>query len=200
LRQGIFTGLLPAGFPLGQAQIAEALGVSTTPVREALRNLSSEGLIDLGAYRTPVVHRATREELEQVYDLRRLLESHAISKAVMLMDDDRLDHAEALQARMNEEEDPAEWLVLNASFHGVFTGACNLAKLEAFLDTLRASVALYVGLAIRHNPQRRVDSNAEHVEILAACRSRNVDWAVKVVQVHMDPARDLAESAISEQR
>jgi DNA-binding GntR family transcriptional regulator len=196
IRQGILSGLLPGGLQLGQAQIAEALGVSTTPVREALRDLSSEGLVDFSSYRTPVVHQPTHEELYEVYDLRRLLESHAIAKVVASIDDARLAKADAVQDQMDAEEDIAKWLVLNAKFHAVLTAACNSSKLESFLDALRASVALYVGLALRRNPQRRVESNKEHREILEACRARDVERAVKVVQLHMDPARDLAESAL----
>ncbi len=189
--------LLPAGFQLGQSQIAEMLGVSTTPVREALRDLSAEGLIDFDAYRTASVHRPTRDELHEVYDLRRLLESHAMSKVAAIVDEERLARAERLQDRMDAEHDPAEWLILNAEFHAVLTGACNSPKLESFLDNLRASVALYVGLAIRRNPGRREESNAEHREILAACRDRDVDRAVEVTQIHMDPAREVAETALT---
>jgi Transcriptional regulators len=197
LRRGILAGMLPAGFQLGQSQIAEMLGVSTTPVREALRDLSAEGLIDFDAYRTASVHRPTRDELHEVYDLRRLLESHAMSKVAAIVDEERLARAERLQDRMDAEHDPAEWLILNAEFHAVLTGACNSPKLESFLDNLRASVALYVGLAIRRNPGRREESNAEHREILAACRDRDVDRAVEVTQIHMDPAREVAETALT---
>lgn len=197
LRRGILAGLLPAGFQLGQSQIAEMLGVSTTPVREALRDLSSEGLIDFDAYRTASVHRPTRDELNEVYDLRRLLESHAMSRVALVIDEQRLASAEAIQDRMDVEHDPAEWLILNAEFHSVLTGACNSPKLESFLDNLRASVALYVGLAIRRNPPRREESNTEHREMLAACRARDVERAVEVTRRHMDPARDVIENELT---
>lgn len=198
LRRGILGGLLPGGFQLGQVQIAEALGVSTTPVREALRRLSSEGLLDFGAFRTPQVHQPTLGELEEVYDLRRLLESYAMSKAVPIISDEQLERAEKIHRQMVAEEDPTEWLILNAAFHSVLTECCNAPKLESFLETLRASVALYVGLAIRQRPERRVESNAEHAAMIEACRTRDVERALEATRRHMDPARDLAESVLTD--
>lgn len=196
LRRGILTGLLPGGSQLGQSQIAESLGVSTTPVREALRDLASEGLIDFDAYRTASVHLPTAEELNEVYNLRQMLESYAVSTMVPLVTEQRLKEAERIQDLMESETDIAEWLILNAEFHSILTGACQSPKLENFLATLRASVALYVGMAIRTDPNRQIESNKEHRQLLAACRNRDISRAVEVTRAHMDPARDLIESAL----
>jgi DNA-binding GntR family transcriptional regulator len=198
LRHAILAGKLPLGVSLTQSQIAEALGVSTTPVREALRDLAADGLMDIDTYRTTSVHRPTVAELNEVYDLRRLLETYAIEKIVEHASDDILDRAAGLQDRMDKETDPAEWLLLNAEFHAVLTSAGDSPRLSSFLETLRGSVAMYVGVAIRAHPERRDESNVEHREILEACRARDLTRAIEVTERHMDPTKTAVEAAIAE--
>jgi DNA-binding GntR family transcriptional regulator len=196
LRRAILSGAIPPGATLTQAGIAEALGVSTTPVREALRDLASDGLIDIGRYTTTSVHEPTVQELEEIYDLRKLLETHAVRRIIERGDRSVLDRAEALQRRMDDEEDPAEWLLLNAEFHLTLTEGAGSRRLSAILETLRGGVAVFVGMAIRQNPTRRVESNEEHWAILQACRRGDAETAIRLSEVHMDPTRDLVESAL----
>ena len=196
LRRAIISGRLGPGVTLTQSQIAEALGVSTTPVREALRDLATERLVDIDNYRTTSIHRPSVRELEEVYDLRRMLETYAIRKIVEQVDERVLDQAAAIQERMDRQTDTAEWLLLNAEFHTVLNSTLDAPRLNGFLETLRSSVAMYVGMALREKPERLEESNAEHREVIAACRARDVDRAVRVTELHMDPTKLAVQSVL----
>src|SRR5690606_24793707 len=100
------------------------------------------------------------------------------------------------QERMDDEEDPAEWLLLNAEFHATLTEGAKSPRLSAILEALRSSVALYVGMAIRRQPERRVESNEEHRAILEACRRGDLERAIYLTEVHMDPARAVVEDEL----
>jgi DNA-binding GntR family transcriptional regulator len=196
LRRAIISGRLGPGVTFTQSQIAEALGVSTTPVREALRDLATERLVDIDNYRATSIHRPSVAELEEVYDLRRMLETYAIRKIVEQADESVLDRATAVQDQMDKEPDIAEWLLLNAEFHAVLTSTLDAPRLGAFLETLRSSVAMYVGMALREQPERLNESNAEHREVLAACRARDIERAIRVTELHMDPTKTAVESVL----
>lgn len=193
LRRAILSGDLTPGTALTQSGIAEALGMSTTPVREALRDLAGDGLIDIDRYTTTSVHQPTVVELAEVYDLRRVLESHAVQRIIERNDTDVLDRAARIQERMDSEADPAEWLLLNAAFHSELTHGAGSGRLSDILDSLRGSVAIYVGMAIRRRPGRIAESNVEHWETLEACRAGDTERAIRITEAHMDPTRDAVE-------
>lgn len=193
LRRSILSGDLPPGTPLTQSGIAEALGMSTTPVREALRDLAGDGLIDIDRYTTTSVHQPTMLELAEVYDLRKVLESHAVRRIIERNDVDVLDRAARVQERMDGETDPAEWLLLNAEFHSELTHGAGSQRLSNILDSLRGSVAIYVGMAIRRRPSRIAESNIEHWQTIEACRAGDAERAIRLTEVHMDPTRDAVE-------
>ena len=92
LREGILKGVFQPGERLRQDQLAEAIGVSRIPVRSALMQLESEGLITFNPYRGAVVNKLSAKEMREIYELRALLESNALRKAVEVMTPERLAH------------------------------------------------------------------------------------------------------------
>lgn len=198
LRRAILSGALPAGMVLTQSRVADALGMSTTPVREALRDLASDGLIHIDRYTTTSVHRPTTEELVEVYHLRKLLETHAVTQIIERGDQECLDEAGKIQSRLDDETDPAEWVLLNADFHTALTKGAASRRLSTILDGLRGAVSVYLGMAIRENPSRREESNVEHRELLEACRAGDLPRAIHITEIHMDPTRDAVEHVLGE--
>lgn len=197
LRRSILSGDLRPGTVLTQSRIAEALGMSTTPVREALRDLAGDGLIDIDRYTTTSVHQPTVVELAEVYDLRKVLETHAVRRIIERNDLEVLNRAADVQERMDREQDPAEWLLLNAEFHSELTRGAGSHRLSSILDSLRGSVAIYVGMAIRNRPFRIQESNVEHWQMIEACRAGDADHAIRLAEAHMDPPRDAVELELS---
>ena len=102
LRAKILSGELPPGTALIQANLAKDLGISMTPVREALRNLATEGLVTMSTHRGATVTRLDIDDAKEIYRIRLQLEPSAVSAAVLQADSDLLDRAEQLLDRMAE--------------------------------------------------------------------------------------------------
>lgn len=195
LRRAILSGVLPGGSHLVQADIAEQLQVSTTPVREALRDLAAENLIRLDAHRGAVVHECSVAEMEEIYSLRRILEPEAIRRALDRITDAELKKAEEVLLKMESETDFGTWVELNREFHARLEDAAGSPRLAGILKSLRDVSALYVGLSMQGEARDLRSANAEHREILEACRARDRERAVAVVLQHLEVTR----SAIREE-
>ncbi|HYJ70033.1 MAG TPA: GntR family transcriptional regulator [Nocardioidaceae bacterium] len=185
LRRAILTGQIPGGQRLVQADLAKQLEVSTTPVREALRDLSAEGLIDLDAHRGAIVRSLSKEEVEEIYWLRQLLEPELMGRAVANITDEQIAQAEAIQKKADKEKDPAAWVELNKAFHRVFNVASNSPRLASIVENLQDSGTAYVLASLVAGSRNTTEANAQHREILAAVRSRDVRAAKKRMRDHV---------------
>ncbi len=122
LRQLILDGTLPPGSVLSQVRLSQALGVSRTPLREALRMLQEEGLIDAEPNQRPRVRGFDLSDLETVYSTRILLESFAVGLTIPTLTPDDIQAAEEALGRMRaatDEEDFAGWKRAHREFHRV---------------------------------------------------------------------------------
>ena len=186
LRRAILSGQLAPGARLLQAQVADEMRTSSTPVREAIRELAGEGLLDLDPHRGVVVHRPDIEELDEVYRIRKLLEPVAIAATVKRITDAQLKMAEDLLDRMDDAPDVTEWAILNARFHGLLAEASRMPILRSHLVKLRNLSTLYIASQIHRHPDRVVQANAEHRAILEACQARDVRRAQEVEVAHLE--------------
>lgn len=184
LRRGILGGALEAGSRLVQSEVAEALGLSTTPVREALRDLASEGLVQFDDYRGAVVQQPNLADIRDIYKLRILLEPIAIRESVEALTAEELERAAELQTRMDGENDPGIWAELNNEFHSVFDGSKS-PRMNAILRNLRDSSVLVIGFSTRVRPNLIPASNRQHHLLLRACRKRDGDAAAHIVEQHV---------------
>lgn len=190
IREGILRGEFPAGSRLPQADLARRLGVSITPVREAMRGLATEGLLVLDSHRGAVVAAPSREEAQQIWDLRRLIEPYAIQVATGRITDGELDAAAMLHARMLEETDFGSWAMLNRRFHEVLAHATGSPRLVAVLQSLRDAASLYVAISIKEEKEERVGGNEDHGDLIAALRERDVERAVEITVRHLERTVD----------
>jgi len=197
LRLAILDGTLRAGSRLVQADIAARLQVSTTPVREALRDLASEGLIRLDAHRGAVVRETSLREVREIYLLRRLLEPEAVTTAADAMGPDVLAVLERLQSEMDNVPDLGRWVALNREFHRLLNGAARLDRLAEILNHLDDNAAVYVNLALRATDADHRDStNRHHQRLLEACRDRDGEGAAKLVVEHLQQTLATIESSL----
>lgn len=190
LRRAILTGKVTAGTRLVQADIAEQLQVSTTPVREALRDLATEGLIKLDAHRGAVVRRLDHDDVFEIYTIRKLLEPDAIRRAVERITAEELDAAAAICDRADAETDPARWVELNRELHRVFIDAARSPRLAHILINLADSAAMYIATSLVADADRREEANREHHVLLDAMRRRDADGACDVMSTHLQRTVD----------
>ena len=198
LRRQILDGTLDGGTRLVQADIATQLRVSTTPVREALRDLATEGLIRLDAHRGATVVALDLDDVREVYELRKVLEPLAMRWAATRITPAELDRAAQLQARMDTEGDPAVWVGLNAEFHKLLTAAAQSPRLGAMLQRLHDSSVQYIGLSFSYRPSQMAHGNRDHHRLLTALRAGDADGAAAGIDGHLSSTLRAIEAAHAE--
>jgi DNA-binding GntR family transcriptional regulator len=182
LQLGILTGEFAPGEKLHQAEIAVSLGVSITPVREALRELSAAGLVDFVANMGAVVHSPTAIELEVLGEMLMALLPLVVSHSVAQITDAELTAAERLCLTMDEPLAPARWVETNRGFHNLLNSACGNRHLSKSMSQVNDLMQLYVKLDVDTGAGRR---NHEHHELLQAYRGRDSARALEVYQSHL---------------
>ncbi len=186
LRRAILGGALPGGTRLVQADIASQLSVSTTPVREALRDLAAEGLVVFRPHVGAVVRELGLDELVELYDIRKAIEPVSIRRAAVRIGKRELDEAQKLVKEMESEKDPARWAELNWEFHGVLERAANAPLVQSVVKTVQDIAAIYVAHSLFLQPDRMASGNKEHRALLTALRRRDEDTAARVLVNHLD--------------
>lgn len=186
LRSEILSGKLPPGARVVQAEVARRMGVSTTPVREALRELASRRLLDLQPHHEVKVHTPTEQELVEVYEMRLLLEPAVITKVIDKSADDELRSAESFLKKMEHAADAAEWLHLARQFHTFIDGLARSPELVRMVSQLRDRSVHYTAVRLRSTPHRAEHRNAQHRALLEACLDRDRKRAIATVKQHVE--------------
>lgn len=184
LREAITSGALRPGDRLLQAELAEQLGVSRMPVREALRRLEAEGLVELQPYRGALVANLSSVELQEIYEIRATLETLALRLGVPSMDATALEKMEATLHRMDTETDSLVWLALNTEFHTHLYKSAGRRLLLEHIESLRNKSDRFLRLFASH--RNRIDqAQGEHWTIFRACQERDAQTACRLLQEHL---------------
>ena len=186
VREAIQSGALPDGAVLKQAAIADHFEISRVPVREAMRQLLAEGLIDLRAHHTAVVRGLTFERISEVYDNRALIEGYLIERAAPNIPVGVVKQLRATEKTMRTEEDHKEWLRLNGEFHRTMNQyAHDVTGLE-LVAQLNARAERYVRMWGSGSGLHRPDeAGADHVEILNFVAEGDAQGARAAVERHI---------------
>jgi DNA-binding GntR family transcriptional regulator len=192
LREAIASGSLRPNQPLREEKIAEALGVSRTPVREALIRLLAEGLVQsdgLGGARVPDI---SAEDYDEVLTLREALEPLALRYAVRNPDPKRIARLKrihrASQAAL-ERDDVDELLELNAQFHAALNDMGVPRRLRTFIEQLWAMSHRFRFLALYDQDERR-QSVEEHGQLIELVEQGDAARAGAVLTHHLGRSRD----------
>jgi DNA-binding GntR family transcriptional regulator len=194
VRELILRGDFPPGARLGEVELAERLGVSRTPVREALGRLAAEGLVEIVPNRGARVTSWTVAELEDVFDLRTALEPRLTALAVPRADAVAIAALDELAAAMlavgtpGPDQDLDALVPLNRTFHGRLVA---LADQPAMAGALASAIHAPIVLRNFHTYDEAslLRSVAHHVEIVAAVRANDPAWAQAVMTAHIRNAR-----------
>lgn len=197
LRHAIITGELAPGSRLVQAALAESLNVSITPVREALRELENQGLVDFDPFRGASVHQVSLAELREVYELRRVLIPLAIRERMTVITDGEIDRAEEAVRRMTLNCSDAQWIEDNRELHRILDGTSEQPHLRAFLQRLTSISALYVGISVTEDPDRRRRARDDHRALVAAYRARQTEVAIAITVSHLNDTAAVASAALN---
>jgi len=202
IRTAIISGDLTSGETLQESKLAERIGVSRTPVREALSRLASEGLVVLERYRRGQVASFSQTDVAEVFRLRGKLEGHGARRAsrrISAADIARLeaieDEMEAVFAELGWHRHLSRFDELNNEFHGIIARAADSPRLERILASSLELPASIFNYYIEPLDERTRRTHRQHREIIAALKARNPDWAEAAMSTHLfsilnDPAPD----------
>ncbi|PFH19237.1 GntR family transcriptional regulator [Burkholderia sp. JKS000303] len=188
LREMIINGELQAGERLVERDLAERFGISRIPLREAIQRLEREGLLDIFRNRGAVVRMLSASDVQEIYDMRVLLEGDAIFRSVKRLDDETLARAELVHRLLGESGAPRRQGELNREFHALLYSCCGNERLLTAIAELRSQVERYERLQatlLADTPSFQV----EHTDILQACRERNARGARAMTVAHLESAR-----------
>lgn len=185
LRKAILDGHLTGGTRLVQSEIATTMGVSTTPVREALRDLAAEGLIRLDPHRGGIVRELEFGELEEILRLRSVLEPEAIRRAWPRVTDELIDEIEATHHKVDSSTSSSEFVHLNDRFHGLLFEQAQSPRLLSILEGLTAPWVMYVSAALNQDEHHRERAAIGHAEIVQALRNREMEAVIEASVEHL---------------
>jgi DNA-binding GntR family transcriptional regulator len=181
----IVYGRLKPAEHLVEGALAERLGVSRQPVREALQTLAGAGFIDLVASKGAFVHRPTPREVQEVFHVRSVLEADAAALAAVNLQKPDIEQLAAIVeegTRLAESGDSRTLLDLNSRFHNAITEAAANRVTRRILSDLNRRVAWFLATIIA---DRAPSSWTEHAEILHALRARDAEAAARYARAHV---------------
>ncbi|WP_328554473.1 MULTISPECIES: GntR family transcriptional regulator [unclassified Streptomyces] len=198
VKQGVLERRYEGGALLTEGELADAVGVSRTPVREALLRLEAEGLIRLYPKKGALVLPVSAQEIADVVETRQLVEEHAARKAVPASPRliARLEELLAQQKEQAAAGDLAAAAVTDRCFHAEIVRSGGNEILSRLYDQLRDR-QLRMGVAVMHaHPDRITKTLVEHEQILQALRSGDADAVVALIHGHVSWFSNLARGEV----
>jgi DNA-binding GntR family transcriptional regulator len=201
IKHSILTGELKPGQALVETELADRLGVSKTPVREALKTLAGTGLVVMLPYKGAAVCEIGGELARAVYDMRLLLEPVAAGRTTLAgvsLTGLNLDAAHAALDAADNAADPAERSLANRAFHRVLYAGCGNPLLVRQLDELRDQTALVSSAAWTARPWWWEQEAREHRAILAAAEAGDAALVRALMRGHISSfvARNFPENEV----
>jgi DNA-binding GntR family transcriptional regulator len=191
LRGAILGGEHAAGTQLRQDALATAFGVSRIPVREALFQLEAEGLVQMLPHKGAVVTALSMAEIDDVFDLRALLEPRLLENSIPRLSDAQFAALDAIQAAFDgivDSGDVTRSGTLNAEFHMALYAAAELPRTSAVVSALLQTSDRYTRLQLA-STRGLAKAGREHRELLALCRKRDVPAARRLLVAHIEAVR-----------
>lgn len=184
IRDAIISGSLKAGSRVSEPELAERYGISRTPIREALRQLESEGYLTVIPRRGAVVSEFSQKDVEDFYAIKSILEGYAARQACSRLTDRELDKLQANNKRLNdlaEQNDIKTFFKVHNDFHEMFIKAADNERLRELITSVvtRFQRLRFMSLSL---PGRMKISAQEHEKIIEAFRRRDAETAETLVR------------------
>ena len=199
LRQSILNGEIRAGELYNEMAIAKQLGISRTPVREALLDLSNKGMITFLPRRGVIVRSLSKEDVEELFELRQVLETHFITKLAATpanYDFSFLEKNIKAQKTAALKKNIPDYLRFNAAFHNAMAELCNNQRMLEIYGAIVDLIRLLALQSLQH-PMRMQDRLIpQHEAMLKAIRSGKANQATTLLTNHLNESKQAALEGI----
>jgi DNA-binding GntR family transcriptional regulator len=199
LKQAIIQGDVAPGDRLVESRIAEAMDISRTPVREAIHKLEREGFLKKLPHGGFTVMGITREDIEETFGIRCVLERYAARLAAISHREEEL---EPLEEKITEfqrclDEGKTENLPsINTAFHNLLYGLCRSPKLVKMISDLRDQIYRFRRIILQVEAMAKV-SNQDHRRMLKAIRDRDIEKVEELVQEHIMRGKEIVQRELA---
>lgn len=183
----IRAGSLAPGDRLTEVELAETYGISRTPVREAMRQLEADGLVEHSPRRGASIRRLDHAEVSELYDMRTVLEGAAAEFAARAASDVELAELSAIHEEMVRTADPRDLSRLNQQFHGALLDAARNRYLVKSVAAIHKAL-LILGRSTMQETGRAEQAIAEHGQLLQALQARDPVAAGTAMRAHIAAA------------
>lgn len=190
IKAGIREGVLVPGQRLREREVAEWLGVSRTPVREAFRMLQAQGVLSQGKGDSLVITTLSEADMRELYRIWADMEAISARYAARQASRDDIERLHEVAARWDEHLEPNALGRLNQDFHRAIQAAAHNRYLSRALDAIDDSLAL-LGLNTYTVPGRPAEAGREHLEIVRAIALRDEQAAFQAGRLHIERAGEL---------
>ncbi len=188
LKRAIITGELKDGTPLKQEELAKKFSTSRIPIRESINRLEQEGLVKTIRYKGAVVASISLNEVEEMFDLRAMMEREVMLKAVPKLTSSQIDEAEQYCLEFAKAGTSGEWTDSNRKLHLTLFQASDMIFHLSVLETIydRTERYLRAQLCFSNGAKRAIE---EHNALIKLCRARNAEGAAELMFKHVQHAK-----------
>jgi DNA-binding GntR family transcriptional regulator len=199
LKAAIVNLRLPPGHALREGALSAELGVSKTPIREAITRLEQEGLVETASFKGAMVTEYSRQDLIEIYELRELLEKAAVRIAAESIDDQNLAELERIsdESQKLKKGSPARLAALISQFDDILFEQIQNSRIQALIENLRAHLTR-IGHLTEGIPGRIEASVDEHLRIVEAIAVHDPVAAERHLRDHIRSVRDDQLRALGE--
>lgn len=190
LKKMLNNGIFSDGDRLVERDLASQFSVSRIPMREAIKRLESDGLVEIFPNRGAVVKKLSVADVDEIYQLRALLESEAIFLSVNNLTFEELAKAELIHNVLESSTDFVQQGRLNRELHDLLYSKCNNSRLLSMIDNARNQIERYEYLQ-RKLLSKTVFFQDDHHSILEACKQRNAELAKEKTKEHIQNAGEV---------
>lgn len=194
LRDRILRFDIPQGSQLRQDSLASEFGASRIPVREALLQLEGEGLVEQQAHKGYKVTKLSVKEMEELFDLREIIETDLLARAIPRMTDEDIGNAREVERQFDETlskgTEVATWGSLNWELHSTLYWPAQRDRTMRFLHNLHRSTDRYLRIQLNMNEMHIQRAQNEHRQLVDLCASGDTDAACQLLSQHLVGARD----------
>ena len=198
LREAIRNGTLEPGERLMEVQLAEELGISRTPVREAIRKLEQEGYVIMMPRRGTYVSSVSVSDIKEIFEIRSALESLSTGLAARRIEPDELEKLRALLAEIEghiQSRDMDKIVETDIEFHGLLYRVSRNERLVAIIGNLKEQLARFRTLSMSY-PGRLQETLEEHRAMVEAIAAGDVEAARDAADRHMERAEETLLKAL----
>ena len=199
LKKAIITGEIPAGERIVETDYADRLHISRTPLREALRKLERDGLVEYVMRRGVIVHAFTTEDVEQIYTIRNCLEMLTLPDIIEKATPEDIAHLRELLAKMDElnaKNDVEALSPVAREFHTAITAISGKNRILRVIEGQDEYIRRFSAMAIKQE-DRRNDANEEHHRLVDLIEQKNLPAFEALMKQHIERSKECCLAALA---